>query len=688
MDKPSYIYYLSIAFTLLIGLKSIPLKASWSTVDGLPQTYEMKDCWCSETGEDIVVVGTLPYHYDSEVWREMWTGQVLGMTCIWGTSIDNLYGGGSFLHHWDGSFWHPVHEVPEDIREIWGSDGDNIYVATSEGLHYWNGETWSDMNLYAAASGIWGSSPEDVFLISGQSIQHYDGENFTEMDHPAYDGLYGIHGTGPDDVYAVGASGIILHYDGDYWRLMNSGYSSWLNSVWCAGPNDVYALGSDLLHYDGVQWTVIDETPGTGLCGTSGNNLYYVGDMGSFYHWDGDKVTGLDRLTTGNLISTIYKGPDDIYLGSSDGLFHNDGESWERVSPAESFVRMIELDNGDMYGIGGGYIRRWDGVEFQDLAKPVGEIAFGWLWGTEPDNILISGGVTGPGGYGCFWRYDGSEVTLISGDYLHVGPMWGESIDDIYAVNHDGFIYHYDGETLTQIFGDWSWDYSFYDIWGSSSNDIYVVGWPGLIFHFDGVEWAQMPTVEIDALQKIEMLPSGDLVIVSSDGRFLYWDCEQWVGVESGTTLNTYTAAGESLNDLTLFGQYGTMLHWDGMDLGVRLLPSNTEFNKRWPCWLRGYLYNPGDAMEDVPVLIFLDFFGEFFFWPGWEPFDASNFSVERMDVNHGVNTFDVIPPFEMPDDLEPSHMNGFRFYGAMLNDDMTEILGDFDVVTISYSVH
>ena len=72
--------------------------------------------------------------------------------------------------------------------------------------------------------------------------------------------LRGVWGSGPRDVFAVGAGGVIMRYDGVRWYLMFSPTRKELRSVWGTGPTDVYAVGEDgiVLRFDGAHWMVRD----------------------------------------------------------------------------------------------------------------------------------------------------------------------------------------------------------------------------------------------------------------------------------------------------------------------------------------------------------------------------------------------------------------------------------------------
>ena len=67
-----------------------------------------------------------------------------------------------------------------------------------------------------------------------------------ELPRPQGNSLGDVWGSGPDDVFAVGA-GTILHYDGTTWTNMASNSKMGGGAVWGSGPNDVYAVGPNVI---------------------------------------------------------------------------------------------------------------------------------------------------------------------------------------------------------------------------------------------------------------------------------------------------------------------------------------------------------------------------------------------------------------------------------------------------------
>jgi hypothetical protein len=68
-----------------------------------------------------------------------------------------------------------------------------------------------------------------------------------------------VWGSGPADVYAVGANGTVLHYDGTRWSTVNLGITGDLTGVSGTGPNDVFIAGrlAGTFRFNGTGWDPI-----------------------------------------------------------------------------------------------------------------------------------------------------------------------------------------------------------------------------------------------------------------------------------------------------------------------------------------------------------------------------------------------------------------------------------------------
>ncbi|MGB3976431.1 MAG: hypothetical protein WBM27_08520, partial [bacterium] len=118
-----------------------------------------------------------------------------------------------------------------------------------------------------------------------------------------------------------------------------------------------------------------------------------------------------------------------------------------------------------------------------------------------------------------------------------------------------------------------------------------------------------------------------------------------------------------------------------GYPLGVRLkMPDMAHPGEEFS--IIGYLDNPGESMTDVATFFILEVFGKFWFWPSWVYFDYPDYpdiDFEYVDVPTGTTEIVVIPAFEWPDTGQDI-VTGLGFYGAMLNPEMNDIMGELAV--------
>src|SRR5690349_3621764 len=85
------------------------------------------------------------------------------------------------------------------------------------------------------------ASPRDAMAGADASVPLPDSNSAAiwrlEPSGTAAD-LYGVWGSGPGDVYAVGTSGTILHTPG--WRGLHVTEANFLDTVWGSGAGEVY----------------------------------------------------------------------------------------------------------------------------------------------------------------------------------------------------------------------------------------------------------------------------------------------------------------------------------------------------------------------------------------------------------------------------------------------------------------
>ncbi|MBN1205138.1 MAG: vanadium-dependent haloperoxidase [Myxococcaceae bacterium] len=156
----------------------------------------------------------------------------------------------------------------EALLSITGTSSSDVWaVGADRGrgplvLHY-DGTAWQELATGHRGDLWWAHAFEQgPVLLAGASatILRYEDGQFTRMSTPglARHTVYGLWGSRPDDVYAVGGvsgrGGFIWHYDGRAWQEVALPYAEMprtsdgdvpgLFKVWGTGQGDVYVVGA------------------------------------------------------------------------------------------------------------------------------------------------------------------------------------------------------------------------------------------------------------------------------------------------------------------------------------------------------------------------------------------------------------------------------------------------------------
>lgn len=119
-------------------------------------------------------------------------------------------------------------------------------------------------------------------------------------------------------------------------------------------------------------------------------------------------------------------------------------------------------------------------------------------------------------------------------------------------------------------------------------------------------------------------------------------------------------------------------------ELGVELEMPSHYYRAHDICYLNAYVHNPGSPIPDTPLVVMLDInTGDYWFWPSWVHYPP-DVDWQEITVEHGTRKYVIIEQFIWPDDVEGS-MDGIKFWGALLNEQRTAILGKLDVWEFGY---
>jgi hypothetical protein len=218
--------------------------------------------------------------------------------------------------------------------------------------------------------------------------------------------LFGIWGSGPADIYAVGGNGsptdrIILHSTGDgNWvpQAIPDGFYGRPIRLWGSGPHDVYIVG---------------DQDSTAILHSTGDGTWVSQATGAMQGDQSNQVTGL--------IGLWGSGSGDVYAAGLGGygpagtntVFRTTGDgTWtpETAGPRGTLFGIWGSGPGDVYAVG---------------VYAVGESPH-----DGPGTILHSTG-------------GGAWVPQTIGTTAGLHAVWGSGAGDVYAVGQQGTILHH-----------------------------------------------------------------------------------------------------------------------------------------------------------------------------------------------------------------------------------------------------
>ena len=111
-------------------------------------------------------------------------------------------------------------------------------------------------------------------------------------------------------------------------------------------------------------------------------------------------------------------------------------------------------------------------------------------------------------------------------------------------------------------------------------------------------------------------------------------------------------------------------------EAGVRLEMPATTFVRYDECYLNVYMRHDQSPLLHAPFCLLLEYQQNYWFWPDWR----STFCNVYVDVWRPGNAIAIIPPFTWPGVFwSVGSAEGLVFWAALLNEDMTEIIGGTD---------
>lgn len=248
--------------------------------------------------------------------------------------------------------------------------------AGDEAVARWRRE---QSDLPGALLSVWGTSADDVWAVGavpapGESptVLHYDGAAWSSLTTGSDTNLWWVYGFEGGPVYFGGEGGVILRRDtdGEFVRMDTPGQGA-VFGIWGSSPTDLWAVGGTpggangafAWRLDGQRWLEAEGFP-TELSaraalwkvfGRGPSDVWLVGTDGNLLYWDG--VT-LAASSTGVMESmfTVHANRERFVTvgGFGTGLILEDeGSGWQNASPpgAPSLIGVC-LDETHGYAVG------------------------------------------------------------------------------------------------------------------------------------------------------------------------------------------------------------------------------------------------------------------------------------------------------------------------------------------------
>ncbi|MBL8923500.1 MAG: hypothetical protein JNJ54_31895 [Myxococcaceae bacterium] len=187
-------------------------------------------------------------------------------------------------------------------------------------------------NQPGALLSAWESGEGVLYAVGGTAsralVLRHDDDGWWEMDPGTSRTLWWVHGFSKDDVWAVGASGVVTHFDGTRWRVEREGGPATLFGVFGTAPSALVAVGGVVsvsapaplvLRRTASGWGEVAALPATDaraffkVWGRSPDDLVLVGERGLLGRGTPERLT-LASLPVTDRLTTVHGNATETYV--------------------------------------------------------------------------------------------------------------------------------------------------------------------------------------------------------------------------------------------------------------------------------------------------------------------------------------------------------------------------------------
>lgn len=275
----------------------------------------------------------------------LFDGATLGraVLSVWGSSASDVLAVGGPLGddgealalRFDGQTWRDLRAGGTET--LWWASGvaaDDVWLVGEHGrVLRFDGTALLEQERPTTATlfGVWAAAKDDAWAVGGSPagpddapndvVLHWDGARWSPEPlpgEPRHVALFKVWGSGPDDVWIVGEKGTIWHRTRGAWQLEPApGVTGTLLTVSGSAPSDVWAVGgSDVLHFDGADWSRVDEVVWgfvSGVACRAGDRAVVVGDHGAKARLEGGVWRDDVAVPPHASLHSAWAAPDGAY---------------------------------------------------------------------------------------------------------------------------------------------------------------------------------------------------------------------------------------------------------------------------------------------------------------------------------------------------------------------------------------
>ena len=342
------------------------------------------------------------------------------------------------------------------FNEIWASSADDVFLAytlrtvadkiSDVRVAHFDGAAWTESSVpwTGAATSIWGSSRDDIYVAAG-TLTHFDGVKWTAL--PV--GAHGVTGSGPNNVFIANAAAV-LRYNGADWDTLRT-LDGNFHRLLAAAPDGslFFSTGYGTSIWNGSTWKESSFPTPTSFCPFSVSDAFSVASYGdgAIYHWDGQEWTW-QTAAAGVIAMGGTTGADVYAVGQVGVLFHYDGSQWDPRPhvTAHSLYRACSTPSGAAVAGGSNKVLWLDGTGSRVLREAVIDYTRFPIAAESSEHFMLSD-------FNSIYRYDAgkwSEAPLpfYAGQARALG---GRAMGDMYASTDDGLVAHYDGTSWDRV---------------------------------------------------------------------------------------------------------------------------------------------------------------------------------------------------------------------------------------------